>query len=40
MKQHNKEKRLEIRRKAFDDLVKEHSEYRSCYKRPGSIKKP
>ena len=39
MKQHNKVKRLEARRKAYDDLVREHPEYRSCYTRPGSMNK-
>jgi hypothetical protein len=39
MKQHNKVKRLATRQKAYDDLVKTHPEYRSCYKRPGSLKK-
>ena len=39
MKQHNKEKRLKIRQKAYDDLISEHPEYEKEYRRPGSYKK-
>lgn len=39
MKQKNKEKRLLARQKAYDILIEKHSEFKSCYRRPGSMKK-